>query len=409
MLGRAKAGHAFGGNVPLGYRYVNLPLDQCPACTPTPNLCDGRRGGHFEIDAEEAALVRRIFEMCLAGRSTWVIARRLTDERVATKRDRQPWAKKAAGGKGLKVTGVGVWHHSSVCYILTNEAYIGRLYWNKRLRRTKTTIAYRPPEEWVSIPVPPLVSESAFAAAQAQLARNTVLASRNRKHDYLLAGRRLRCGRCGRAMVGFCSKGTRRYRCSTVVNIADPGQRCRGSVKADLVEGEVWTAVERVLARPELIAAEVERQYGKLDELRTANHQAKQSIHAALARCDREDQKWLDAYMKEAISADELKYYRLDIEARRSAVHGQLAELDATFAGALEAAGQVAALTDYCERVHQALQTFEAAEKRVALEALNIQATWAPAERLTIEGSIPLEAECVVANMAQCDRSVACP
>jgi hypothetical protein len=109
MLGRARAGHASGGNVPLGYRYVGEP-----------------HRGRLEIEEAEATVVRRIFEMCLAGMSTWVIARRLTDERVPTKRDRQPWAKNAAGGKGLKVSGVGMWHHASVHDILRNERRFSR-------------------------------------------------------------------------------------------------------------------------------------------------------------------------------------------------------------------------------------------------------------------------------------------
>jgi site-specific DNA recombinase len=387
MLGRAKAGYPLGGSVPLGFRYVGEP-----------------HPGHLEIDAEEAALVRRIFEMCLSGISTWGIARRLTAERVPSRRDRQPWAKKATGRKGLKGSGAGVWHHSSVGHILRNEAYIGTLYWNKSVRRTKTTIAYRPPEEWISIPIPPIVSDAIFAAAQAQLARNKVVSARNRRREYLLVGRRLRCGRCGRTMVGFCSKGTRRYRCSSVVNVADPEQRCRGSVKADLVEGEVWAAVERVLAQPELIAVEVARQHARLEEVRAAQEQDKQPIYAALARCDRDDQHWLDAYMKEAITADELKAYRHDIQRGRTALQGQLAELDARLAGAVDAANQVAALTGYCARVRQRLQTFDVAEKRVALEALNIQSSWARGERLVIEGSIPLDGGSVAANTPRCWR-----
>jgi site-specific DNA recombinase len=161
MLGRAKAGHVHGANVPLGYRYV-----------------PGDHTGHAEIDEAEAAVVRWIFDLCLQGRSSWSIARRLTEQRIPTKRDRHP----TSGGR--KSVGVGVWNHDSVHRILTNEAYTGALHWNKRRRLTKTTTAARPREEWVEIAVPPIVSAEVFSAAQAHLAQNKALAKRNRKRDY---------------------------------------------------------------------------------------------------------------------------------------------------------------------------------------------------------------------------------
>jgi hypothetical protein len=50
----------------------------------------------------------------------------------------------------------------------------------------------------------------------------------------------------------------------------------------------------------------------------------------------------------------------------------------------------VEALMGYCERVRQKLPTFDAAEKRLAFEALNIHVRWTPGDPLQIEGSIPL-------------------
>jgi hypothetical protein len=50
----------------------------------------------------------------------------------------------------------------------------------------------------------------------------------------------------------------------------------------------------------------------------------------------------------------------------------------------------VEALIGYCERVRQEMQVFDAAEKRLAFEALNVRVTWTPGQPLAIEGSIPL-------------------
>jgi hypothetical protein len=55
------------------------------------------------------------------------------------------------------------------------------------------------------------------------------------------------------------------------------------------------------------------------------------------------------------------------------------------------AAQQVDALTEYCVRVRQGLQTFDQAKKRIALDALNIRVRWTPGQPLAIEGTIPME------------------
>ncbi|MGH8068752.1 MAG: recombinase family protein [Candidatus Entotheonellia bacterium] len=96
LLGRAKAGHVNGGRVPLGYRYISAPHQ-----------------GRLEIDEEEAALVRQIFQWGLEGLSLRAIARRLTDARIPTAIDRRGFTA-ADGRKPCKHEPVGVWSISSV-------------------------------------------------------------------------------------------------------------------------------------------------------------------------------------------------------------------------------------------------------------------------------------------------------
>jgi hypothetical protein len=117
--------------VRLGYRYIMKPHQ-----------------GHWEIDADEAALVRRIFEMCLAGMPTRAIARQLTVERIPIRLDRRP----NSGGK--KRTGEGVWTFISVHQILRNETYTGRAYFGRKQRLTKTICRPGDQEEWILVEVP---------------------------------------------------------------------------------------------------------------------------------------------------------------------------------------------------------------------------------------------------------------
>jgi site-specific DNA recombinase len=53
----------------------------------------------------------------------------------------------------------------------------------------------KPPEEWVAVPVPPMVSAEECARVQQQLAHHQQTALRTTQHPYLLRGH-VRCGQC---------------------------------------------------------------------------------------------------------------------------------------------------------------------------------------------------------------------
>jgi site-specific DNA recombinase len=366
-IGRAKAGSPWGGQVPLGYRAIREP-----------------HKAHWEIEEEEASLVRRIFAMCLQGMTTYAIAEQLSQERVPTRRDR------GAGGGGRRIVAPGIWNDASIHKILRNEAYTGRAYWGKNQRTSRTTSVRRPRSEWIEIPVPAMIDRATFDAAQHRLRRNQELSSRNCKHTYLLSGY-LHCGRCGRRMTGTAPKGGGRYHCSSVHNTHDPHARCRGSMAAGALERQVWDAVTRLLEKPELIAAEVARQEAHAEEQRQGIHRELAAIDAALLKCDREAQRWADAYAGEVINLAELKAYRADIEKHRQSLLTQQAACQAKLEAIGQAVKQVEVLMGYCARVRQQLQTFDEAEKRRALEARDIRVRWTPGQHFTIEGSIPLD------------------
>jgi hypothetical protein len=84
------------------------------------------------------------------------------------------------------------------------------------------------------------------------------------------------------------------------------------------------------------------------------------------------------------ISLDELKGYRAQIEARRQSLLAEhtVCQRQVEMIGA--AVQQIEALTEYCARVRQALQTFDASEKRHTFEALHIRVTWTPGQPFAI-------------------------
>src|SRR5262249_45947075 len=143
-------------------------------------------------------------------RSVYAIAELLTREGVPTFHDQQ------------RGQSSGRWQPSTIAGMLHNTAYIGTLYDGKTQRLPgsqnpdkKTRVRRVPREEWIARPVPAILDEATFEAAQGQLQRNQKLAARNRKHAYLLGGARLRCGQCGRTMTGSMKWGVRYYCCSS--------------------------------------------------------------------------------------------------------------------------------------------------------------------------------------------------
>ena len=169
--------------------------------------------GQMEIIADEAAVVRRVFEAYVAGDTPREIAGALNREGIAPPRGTL-WNASTINGSSQRGNG-----------ILHNELYVGRIVWNKvRMVKDPDTgnRVSRPNslEQWQSTEAPHLaiVALDLFAAAQArrvELGRCAPEQSRRPRH--LLSGL-LKCGACGSGMsVHDRDKtGKTRVRCSAV-------------------------------------------------------------------------------------------------------------------------------------------------------------------------------------------------
>jgi len=369
--GRAQAGHATYGRRPLGYLYVKHV----------------EKGAHYEVHPEEAALVLRIFRLYVEeGISRDAIAARLTAEGVPTYTDQR------------RTLPVCVWHPSSIGAMLRNTAYMGTLYEGKTQNLPgksnpdkKTRHRRVPREEWIAVPVPPIIDLATFEAAQAQLARNKIQAKRNRKHAYLFTHGRLRCGQCGCAMTGLTnSKGYAHYRCSRAAHLDVVTPHTRRNVQATALEPVVWEAVERALNNPTLITAELERRREGTSAQHVPLARERQHYTRQLAQCDKDVKRWEAAYLGEAIDLADFKAKKAEVDARRVSAEQELARLDTQQRLLDQAELETASLTEYCARVRSALQHFTLEEKRRALDALNITVVWHPGDAPEMHGSIPM-------------------
>jgi len=241
---------------PYGYRYIGKH--------------EGGGAARYQVVAEEARVVRKIFEWFGQERcSIGEVCRRLRRDGIPTR------------------TGKSAWDRSVVWLILKNPAYRGTAAFGKtrsgalkpqRLRpqRGRPDQPRRPvsrvdtsSEDQIFIDVPGLVSEELFGAVRSQLEEN-----RKRRRDrsggarYLLQGLVV-CKRCGYGCYGkpvsrASVHGKVRYayyRCTGSDAYRFGGQRLcwNKQIRTDILDASVWEDVSQLLSEPERVRAEYER------------------------------------------------------------------------------------------------------------------------------------------------------
>ena len=238
---------------PYGYRYIAKH--------------DGAGDARFDLVLDEARVVRQVFTWVGQDRcSIGEVCRRLNATKERTR------------------TGKTVWDRATVWGMLKNPAYKGMAAFGKtrveplrpRLRaqrgrpiqpRRAVSTQDLPREQWMTIPVPAIVSEDLFEAVQDQLQENQQRARiGQRGARYLLQGL-LVCGCCGYAYYGkpispSARKGHLRnyayYRCVGSDAYRFGGVRVcwNKQLRTDLVDEAVWNEVCKVLEDPTRIEQE---------------------------------------------------------------------------------------------------------------------------------------------------------
>jgi len=196
------------------------------------------------VNEEQAAVVRRIFKEYASGRSARMIAQGLNRDRVPSPRGGE-WGPSAINGGRSRASG-----------ILYNEAYIGKLVYNRtrffKDPETGRRISRSLPEsEWVitSLDSLRIISDDLWKAVQARksLYRNMPLNKRTRpRHPF---SGLIKCGECGSS---FTIKGGNRLNCVA--------HRERGTcsnnrtITVSEIERRVLDGLRQRLLAPEIVA-----------------------------------------------------------------------------------------------------------------------------------------------------------
>jgi site-specific DNA recombinase len=373
---RVKAGSVIITRPPYGYRVVK-ERDH-----------NGKRVTRLAVVEEEAKIVLMIFEWYVyEDLSITAIAKRLTEMRVPTRGD-EP------GGNRRKYP-AGVWAESVINKMLQSETYIGTWYYRKTKcvpvpGRDKSKQVPAPREDWLSVPVPAIISEDLFKAVRYTAERNAALAQRNRRYTYLFSGM-LSCDVCKRSYVGQLSDAsTPRYRCGS--------RRSRYTYLCEMpnfseaeIDAVVWPwiteittdfdKVERTLLQQQLEADEQNARIYALiantDKL-IAEKKAEQAKVLALFKKDRmTEDRWV---VEDALCEKEIASHQADRE-----------KLAAKLVKTRYTPEYLADLRATCQAISQGYEHFTPEEKRHTYELLDLTV------RLAVEdGDKVAHADCVL-------------
>ncbi|MFL6187555.1 MAG: recombinase family protein [Actinomycetes bacterium] len=377
---RAKTGvvNVLSG-APYGYRYVRKS-DHAEA--------------RYEILEPEATIVRELFcSYTQEGCSIADLARWLTQQQVPTR------------------TGKARWDRSTVWGMLRNPAYAGRAAFAKTARTDRQprltrrarlagqavsrnpVTCDRPPEQWVQIPVPAIVSEETFQLAARRLADNRRFAARNTKVPSLLLGLAA-CERCGYAYYRTSTRTATRtlyyYRCLGSDDYRyEHGRVCANlPVRADYLDQVVWEHVTGLLADPTLVRAELDR---RLAELQAAN-----PTTATRTRLEREQtrtataiSRLVEAYQEQLLSLEELRSRMPALRARQQSLATQLDALDAQLVDQQAYLKLAETLDGFLARLRDKADTASIPERQRVLRLLVKEVLIGP-DRVVVHHRIPV-------------------
>jgi len=329
-----------------------------------------RDPSRVRVDPIKAKIVQQIYawytDLEMNVSIHWIV-NQLTAQQIPTPR----------GGKR--------WNPSTVRGILRSSTYTGVAYSGRTrpvpARRRKSALlpvgrgeSIQPtsPDEWIAISVPAIIEKELFAAAQARLENNQVMARRNNKsHEYLLRGL-VSCGQCRLSSSGRSQGKYHYYKCRgrTDVHRAARGERCTARyVSSQALDKLVWQDLCCILAKPDLITSELERaQTGEW--LPQALQAKRNTLHQALTRLERQQERLLEVYLAEIIMRDEFERKRQELARTQSGFQQQLRQLEQQAKKQIETLALANNIQEFCHRIQPTLDNLDFEQRRQLVELL---------------------------------------
>jgi len=375
---RAKTGlvNVLSG-APYGYRYVKKSEVSA---------------AYYEIVEEEAAIVREVYRWYTEeALSIGQIYRRLNALGVETRR------------------GKSTWDRSTVWAMLRNPAYQGTACFGKtehaerkkitRLLRKRGGFSprcscsrERPREEWIEIPVPPIIRKDIFSLARERLERNKQFSPRHTKEPTLLQGL-LVCSECGYALYRTSTRTSKRklyyYRCLGSDDYRYPhGRKCTNRpIRQDYLDDVVWKQVMQLFEDPDLIRNEINR---RIQEARNSNpaKARKETLVNEMARIKNGIDRLLDAYQEGLVQLPELRGRVHGLRKKESALTSELQSIESRMVDEEMYLQLVGRIDDFLSRVRHSAESLNVLDRQKILR-LVVKEILVSGDTVTIKHSIP--------------------
>ena len=347
-----------------------------------------KRHGYYEINPEEARVVKMIF--------SWVVNDGMTLRAIVKKLhqlDIRPRNSKR-----------GVWSTSTLSTMLRHRGYIGEAHYGasyavipekplnkeryKKMRKTSRRL--RPKEEWITIPIPAIIDAELFEKAGKQLKANFALCQRNRKNEYLLAGKiECVCGR-KRAGEGYYNKPNLYYRCSDrVLNFPLPPKCKEGGINARVTDDLVWKKVTELMSSPKLLAQQAKRWFKNKQTKALSTCIDVEQLKRDIDRINEQIERYNKGYGAGVFTLEQLKQYVTPLREKASQLNAQIAHSINTTNHAKLEMPSVREMETFVQKAKQKLQDLNFSAKREIISSI-IEKVIANKQCLKVTGYIPL-------------------
>ena len=282
-------------------------------------------------------------------------------------------------------TGKPTWGHSTLCRLLRNEAYVGRVYYN----RTESVPDRRPThrnrqvprdrDEWIPIACPRIISDELFQAAHRVATDNTKWSPRRAQPGQWLLKGLVKCGACGvgtncHKMRGRNGTWHRYYYCRNHDPLRAGGEsrRCpERNIRADALDTFVFEHIRAAITHPEQLLA------GEQAVTLHTPIPDDELLSAELARLDRkieaadtERRRLIDLYQGGFIELPEMQRRATEVSSRRKELQHKRTSL-ADERTALARDNQLRnRVHDFAARIHAVIDTLDDTQKQQLLRLL---------------------------------------
>jgi site-specific DNA recombinase len=309
---KAEAGLWLGGVVPYGYRKVG---EKGQAHL---TISEERISG---FDLSEAEVVRTIYRMSATEKqSCQKIADFLNRKEIPCSSAQN--SLNSDGGKRTRRM-APVWRPSHIRNMIVSRTYMGEHVFGKRSKNQARKRIVRP--------VPAIVSQEVWEAAQQVLRSNQIMAKRNRQHPYLLRGL-IKCGLCGLTFSGITMGPPQKdhyYRCNgrqfARGLYGNLGKKCPAkSLNGDYIERLVWADIDAFLRNPGELLERLRERFAAQDGERQSRQKELDSFKTRLEEKNAERDRMLGLFRRGRIDEASLDQHLDTIDAEAAGLQAEI-------------------------------------------------------------------------------------